>query len=34
MDGFDNLKWLIISIIIDIILLIVLGSWAIELLFN
>lgn len=34
MDGFDHLKWLIISIIVDIILLIVLGMWAIELLFN
>jgi len=34
MESISNLKWLILSIIVDIVLLIVLGAWAIELLFN
>ena len=34
MESISNLKWLILSIIVDIVLLFVLGAWAIELLFN
>ena len=34
MESISNLKWLILSIIVDIVLLIVLGAWTIELLFN
>ena len=34
MESISNMKWLILSIIVDIGLLIILGAWAIELLFN